>query len=544
MNKDIYTLLQKDIQTKVGKEIRYGKDCKKLAEQIEKETGRRLSDSTIKRFFGIVKSNFQPSKYTLETFVNFLGFDDWYEYLNTYEESKHTSSNSSSWNHLKKRMMIVTNHSLRSLKLKTHYDTEKIIDRPFACNKLEAFMESEKTITMFVAPDGYGKTTTVIQIVENFFLKNDASYKNDIVFLIDGGIFFNLYTKNPNIDMLSQLLEYKINSSLGYYFQQNPEERKGRILMIIDNVDEVYFNRERYHQFVENLMRLIMGNDNGWYKTLLTCRPENLDAFSYQIKKNPYLKEVWYNMNLERNSLIDNINIPLLSDEEIDALFKKYGIEKDCDFFGDKYKNVLDVIRYPYMFKLFIKQFKQTNEISVIAILHNYLNERIYTQPYNEEKITLIDTMLELCEYGKETNTIKKDSLFTATKSSKLAYNDLISYGIIYEYTVPSGLLGTSTYVKFNHSLIFEYLLLVKWRKNRPMDVNLFYAIKEYYNHNIHLQCTLLTLFIKMLKHEKKTEVLNQLQTLFNTIQPSTSREQNSCSDQIVSVLNNIKEEA
>lgn len=213
MNKDIYKLLVKDIQTKIGKEIRYGKDCKKLSEQIVKETGRQISDSTIKRFFGIVDSLFQPSKYTLETFASFLGFDDWYEYLNTYESSKHTSSNSSSWSHLKKRMLAVTNHSLNSLKQHTSYDPEKIISRAFTRNKLEAFMESEKAATMFVAPDGYGKSTSVIQIVENYFHNEDSRFNGDIVFLIDGGIFFNLYAKNSNIDLLSQLLEFNPKNS-------------------------------------------------------------------------------------------------------------------------------------------------------------------------------------------------------------------------------------------------------------------------------------------------------------------------------------------
>ncbi len=543
MNKDIYTLLKKDIQTKVGRKIRYGKDCKKLAVQIEKETGRQISDSTIKRFFRIVNSPFHPSKYTIETFVSFLGFDDWYDYVNTYEESKHTSVNLSSWNHLKKRLMLVTNHSLHSLKLKTSYDTEKIIDRPLVGKKLEEFMESPKSATMFVAPDGYGKSTSVIQIVENYFLKDDARYKDDIVFLIDGGIFFNLYTKNPYIDMLAHLLEYKINSSLGHYFQQKPEERKGRILMIIDNVDEIFFNKDRYHQFAENLMRLIMGNDNGWYKTLLTCRPENLDAFSSQVKKNPYLKQIWYDTDFENNNFKDSTNMPLFSEDEINILLEKYGLKYNCEYLEKKNKNVLKIIRFPFFLQLFVKQFKKTNEISEIALLHSYINERIYSPPYSEEKITLIDTMLEMCELGKKTNSINKDSLFTVSENSKLAYNDLISYGIIYEYMVPNGLLGNITYVKFNHSLIFEYLLLVKWSQKRPMDVNLFYALKEFYNNNIQLQCTLLTLFVRMLKYERKTETIKQLHTLFKTSSASSGWEKSHCFSKIVSLLDNANEE-
>ena len=543
MNNDIYKLLRKDIQIKIGNQIRYGRDCKKLSEQIEKETGRQISDSTIKRFFGIVNSPFQTSKYTLETLVSFLGFNDWYDYLNTYDQSKHKSGNLGSWEYLKKRMMVVTNHSLLSLREKTFNNTDNILSRPFVKDKLMAFMESSKAVTMLIAPDGYGKSTSVIQIVENHFLQDDGPYKDDIVFLIDGGIFFNLYSKNPNIDLLAQLLEFKVHSSQGYYFEQNPEERKGRILMIIDNVDEIFFDQHRYHQFIENLMRLIMSNDNGWYKTLLTCRPENLDGFSYQIKKNPYLKNIWYDMDFESNNFNDCINIPLFQKKEINELLKIHGFEYDCEILEKKNKNVLEIIRYPNIFTQFANQCKKTNEISEIILLHSFLEERIYSPPYSEEKITLVDTMLELCELGKETNSIKKDALFTTTKSSKLAYSILISYRIIYEYTIPNGVLGSITYVKFNHSQIFEYLLLVKWSQDRPLDIDLFYVIKEYYKNNIQLRCTLLELFSKMLKHEKKTEIINQLRMQLKTSSPKSVWEQNFCVKNIVSILDSYTTE-
>ncbi len=331
MNNDIYELLRKDIQRKVG-QIRYGRDCTRLSEQLKKETGRQISNSTLKRFFGIVKSPFQTSKYTLETLVQFLGFDDWYDYVNTFDQSKHQNGNLGSWDNLRKRIMIVTNHSLESLKQKALDDSEKVLSRKFAEKKLHGFMESEKAVTMLVAPDGYGKSTSVIQIVENYFLNPDAPYKNDIVFLIDGGIFFNLYSKNSNINLLSQLLEYNAGSGLEQYFQRNPDELKGRILMIIDNVDEIFFDRNKYHNFIENLMRLIMGNDNGWYKTLLTCRPENLDAFIYQIKKNPILKNSWFDMDFDNNNFKDQINVPLLNKDEINELLKMHGFEYDCNY--------------------------------------------------------------------------------------------------------------------------------------------------------------------------------------------------------------------
>ena len=91
----------------------------------------------------------------------------------------------------------------------------------FSDKAFNAFLNTDKTATMFIAHSGYGKSTLLIQLLEKHFLNNDAEYKNDIVILIDGGIFFNLYSKNSNLNMLSQLLEYKIASSLNFYFQKN-----------------------------------------------------------------------------------------------------------------------------------------------------------------------------------------------------------------------------------------------------------------------------------------------------------------------------------
>ena len=221
MNDDIYILLKQEIQNKIGQKILFGKDCVQLSKQIGAETHRQISSSTIKRFFGIIKSAFNPSKYTLETFVVFLGYPDWKTYLKAYDESKGFMSNT--WDSLKSHAQIVTEISLSSLKEKTAYEPEKNILRLFADTAFNAFLNSDKTATMFIAPRGYGKSTLLIQLLEEYFLNKNAKFKNDIVILIDGEIFFNLYSKHSNLNMLSQLLEYKIASSLNFYFRKNED---------------------------------------------------------------------------------------------------------------------------------------------------------------------------------------------------------------------------------------------------------------------------------------------------------------------------------
>ncbi len=506
MNDDIYILLKQEIQNKIGRKILFGKDCVQLSKQIDAETHRQISSSTIKRFFGIIKSAFNPSKYTLETFVVFLGYPDWKSYLKVYDESKVYKSNS--WDSLKSHAQIVTEISLTSLKEKTAYNPEKNILRLFADTAFNGFLNSDKTATMFIAPRGYGKSTLLIQLLEKYFLNNNSEFKNDIVILIDGEIFFNLYSKHSNLNMLSQLLEYKIASSLNFYFKKNEDQRKGRIWTFIDNVDEVFFNIEGYQKLVENLMRIIMASDGGWYKLLLTCRPENLDIFAYLSNKNPLLKSCWYGVDFNENNMATASNVPPFYDEEIDQVLRKnqLGFAK----IESSYKDVLSIIRVPYYLSLFIEEYTRNNNISEIVILKHCVQRILNSRPYREEKFSIIDNFLWLCKLGKTTNSVQKQ-LLLGKASHPAAYRQLISQGIIYEYVIPNDHLAYSTYVKFNQSTIFEYILFEKWTSNKQLNANLFFKIKKYYQNNVQLQCSILKFFVHFLVLEKRFEVIQQL---------------------------------
>ena len=515
MINDVYNFLRKDIQEKISKKILYGKDCDQLSIQIFRETRRQLSNSTIKRFFGVIKSRFNPSKYTLDTFAVFLGFNDWTDYLNCFDELQFSAGESNTWYNLKSRINILTENSLISLKLKTGYDFEKLIFRKFTKNKFNDFVESGKTATIIAAPDGYGKSTMLIQLIEKYFLDDNAKYKNDIVALIDGGIFFNLYSKNTGIELLNQLLEFRISTSLGTYFRNNPEKRKGRIWIIIDNVDEVFFDKEKYHQLAENLVRIIMANDNGWYKMILTCRPENLDVFTYLTNKNPILNLCWDKVNFSAHDTVKATNVPLFQKNEIETLLRKLKFKHDCTYLNSYHKNLIDVIRNPYLLSLFVEEFKQNEKFSEIVLLNRYIRRRLYSLPYKEEKLFIIDRFIELCHRGKESASVRKDLLLS--KSNHLAaYRQLISFGIIYEYILPDEMVRKNTYVKFNSNIIFEFVLFEKWRINKQLNAGLFFKIRDYYQNNVHLQCNLLRLFVRFLFHENRFDVIRKIHSEFD----------------------------
>jgi hypothetical protein len=65
------------IEEKVGRKIRYPKDCDALAKEITLSSGSRISASTIKRLFGFNSGGGSPSMYTLDIVSQYLGYIDW-----------------------------------------------------------------------------------------------------------------------------------------------------------------------------------------------------------------------------------------------------------------------------------------------------------------------------------------------------------------------------------------------------------------------------------------------------------------------------------
>ncbi len=515
---DVYKLLHNHVLNKTGKDRFYGKDCVELSKQLAKQKRRQVSSTTLKRFFGLVKSEFKPSKYTLDSLSEFVGFKDWNDFLNSYDDARYSPPKYDAWVLLKMRMMKVTRHCLDSLKQKASYKPEKFIYRSFIDERFDNFRKSDARATMFVAPDGYGKSTAMIHLTERIMADTNGEFKNDIVCLIDGGIFFNLYSLNHNIELLNQLIDFKIQSSISIYFQQNPEKRKGNVWLMIDGIDEIFFEAERYQHTVENLMRILMVHNNNWFKTIVTCRPENLDAFTQALHKTPLLKSFWYDVRFFEDKSINAINIPLYKHNEIKAILRLNRAEQNYQEIFSMYKNVLEIIAHPYSFSLFIGAFRQNENVSEVILLNRYINTKVLSMPYLAEKLALVQRYIKLCNFGKSTSSVRKGKLLS-DKNNSPAYRELISNGVVFEYSISEESITPSIYVSFSQEIIFEYLVLRAWGNDRPFTADLFFEMMKFYNNSKYTHCNLLKLFIKMLLHHKQHVVIKSINDRFEQME-------------------------
>ncbi len=511
---DAYKLLRKHVQNKINKDNFYAKDCVDLSKQIYAKTHRQVSSTTIKRFFGLIKSEFKPSKYTLDSLSEFVGFKDWHDFVNSYDDARYTPSKYDSWVLLKMRIMQITTHCLDSLKQKSSYKPEKFIYRSFIDERFNNFRNSDARATMFVAPDGYGKSTAMIHLAEKIIADIGGEFKDDIVCLIDGGIFFNLYSQNHNIDLINQFIDFNIQSSVSVYFQQNPEKRKGKIWLMVDSIDEIFFDAERYQNTVENLMRILMAHNNNWFKAILTCRPENLGAFTQALNKNPVLKTFWHDVKFFEERNVNAINIPLYSHKEIKSILQLNRAEQTYNEIFTKYKNALEILSHPYSLSLYVGAFRQNENISEIIILNRYINTKVLSAPYLEEKLALIKRYIKLCNFGKDTSSVKK-SMLLVQKNNMPAYRELISNGIIFEYIIPEDTIIPTVYISFTQEIIFEYFVLRTWSNDKPYTAELFFEMMKFYNSSKHTQCNLSKLFIKKLLHHNNIDAIKHILNTF-----------------------------
>lgn len=527
MNTEIDTfiqLLKHEIQKKNGRVISHAVDCQVLSEEIESSTKRQVSISTIKRFFGLIQSPFKPSKYTLDTLAIYLNFDNWQDFANHFENEKQLISGEKIWENFKKENNVITQASLKSLKGKIGKRFENFPLRRFAEKKFDEFLCSSKLATAIIAPDGYGKSTTVTQLTEKFFTGTDSKYPNDVVCLVDGSILYNLLTYSPEVGRLYNLIEYDPVKGFNVVFRKNPDLVKGRFVVIVDGVDDIYLDNEKTNHFIDNLLNIVSSYENiGWFKLLITCSPKKWRLFTYRMQKKQILKSFWFDVPFHGTD-DDIINIPMLKGKEIRTIFEKNNFHETLEDLCFNHPNILDIISNPYMLHLFLSTYKPNDTIRDIDLLNQYITKAILFSPYHEEKSLIIKSFLTLCGYGKKGTEVRKEDL-NLSPSRNTAYNELIVSGILTEYLINDNSLSLTIFVKFSQNILFSYYLAKMLLKENELSIDFLKDIFGGYINSTQIGCDVLRYIIKILFKDEQVEMLKNIFSIIETDQYTINRQ-------------------
>lgn len=517
----IRSIIRPELESAYGQKILYAKDCMSLSLAIQEKTKRNISVSTLKRLFGIIESPYHPSKYTLDTLAVYLNYESWNELAKSQSPKTMLPADQDYWDRLKIRIRNITDQSLSSMKSKIGDPYADFPIRQFAVEKFEEFLNSHGTATALIAPEGYGKTTIVAQLTEMFFLGQKARYPDDIVCLIDGSILFNLVNLNQEIVRLLDVSNMEDRNNFSNYFRRHPDQVKGRFVLIIESLYQIFHREDKLNRFTENLMDIIASYDHiPWFKLLITCRPDNWKIFANMIQKDPNLKKLWFGVNIS-GPATDSINVPLLNTKEIREFLVKRHSAKSAEKLKYYHPDISELCNTPYMLYLFSANQNPQHICSDIELLDYFVSTKILVEPFLQEKSAIIQTYFDRLDYAKESTSLNKIDLPTSDEYSS-AYKELIFHNVLYEYTIPGRYLSVNTYVKFSNDILLAYFLANKWMDEHDLDLELIRSVIRYYRHNRNLQCNIVKILIKIAFKEERQDILRDIFIVLETESSST----------------------
>ncbi len=451
--------------------IQYSKDCETLSHAIFNRTNCSISPTTLKRLYGFAKVKDKPSKFTLNTLSTYCGYADWTDFItNSVNKNASKKKPLSKWDELKTNSKTTSNYTLDALKSNSGLAYNQTIKRKFVYSFIDEFLESKALATCLIANGGMGKSISIAQVVDDYWLSTSPKHKDDIVWFISGTNLRALFAKQLDLD--SWFLElFSLTKGLDYrnYFTNNPKERKGRILLIIDALDELVIKSDNLDDLFRKLIELIGSNtDTPWFKVILTTRTSTFERLIHIIKDYPGITKHFYGVNFD-NLIGSPSNVPLLNDEEILQIIGIINstpefVSSTIDF-ASLNPSLRLQIAHPYYLQLFIQSFiDKTNNIhSHHDILNEFMAHRIYKGKYGFEKTEIFNALLVNTDYGRKATTTKKSEIADLVNQYSRAYKELLSFGILKESYIPNKFKVYQTFVKFGHDTLFEFLIAKHW---------------------------------------------------------------------------------
>jgi hypothetical protein len=486
--------LKSEVETKYGRRIENSKDCRNLAILISEDTGDILSETTVRRCFGLLRASSKPSLETLNILSQYIGYNDWEDYkvnLNIKDQIEDYSI----WDKAYKRARNISKETISSIQAIAGINLVDFAPRQFADSKLNKFVDSDYIATGFVAPGGSGKTVILTQWADNHIKKN----KDDIVLFLKTSTITAQIPKELHImDWISKVLGSNFGENLFNYLYSNPKNIRGRLIIIIDGLDEISFHKTRFEKLFFEIIQMVsqMGNTK-WFKLVVSSRNSTWDnCASMIINAGKVISDKWFGVNLQHN-IDDKTNVPPLTRKEIQKFFDSTINRESVDRLkvSELDQTLKETISHPYFLKLYTSIYNpQTVGMinSSLDLLLEFMKSQIYFSEFADEKVDILLAIAEITNYGINGTSAKKRDIKNMYPINLkhggnyfAAYDEMLSFGIITEEMRENRFNTFTKYVYISHQNLFEILVVNQLiEDNNGIDFDLFKDLEMYYEDN------------------------------------------------------------
>lgn len=447
--------LQESVMASFGGVIAQSKDCKLLRDSVLKDTGRLISEATLRRFFGLLPTNSKPSRATLDVLAVYAGYGSWNEFCQSCQRGGQASNQPDLdvlWAQMAQAAAAHSRTTTNRIRISSGIGFDIAANRHFIAERMRSFMQSGCGATALVAPGGYGKSTALAK----WYVQYGVGLAPDIVLFVHSRQFEGQSVADMGLaPALQQLLGLSPDSSfMDSYFTKPEHTPPGRLLLIIDGLDELQLRGNRLVALYQGLVELVQRyTRTGFLKVVLASRSHEWGAMQRQIEA----LELWYGVAPEHFSA-QKANIPGLTFDEVQQVFDR-SVNRRLANRLLVYAMPLDLcltVSYPYYLQLFVRLYASGSSAVMsdhIGLLLEFMKRQIYDSPLAEQKDDILSYIVTQSGYGRR--GVSKNDLKAAypvhlrkDDGYYAAYDEMLSFGIIGEDVVDSPSDGYSCSVR------------------------------------------------------------------------------------------------
>jgi len=455
-----------------GGPVNSPKECHELSKQISERTGRKVSSTTLRRFFGLLPSSSAFSTYVLDSISIYCGSDDYNSYCMQQKASDDLSGLEST--EIFSEINQITDYTLNSIFRRSLTDFRLTIPRNEFNEQLDAFLFSTHSIYPVIAPGGYGKSIALAHWVK-------VQQDRHVCLFCPATIFTSLLDPKVQAYRSLQVNLRSLGNVIHKSIQNEKLKARSKFLIILDALDELSPDTGKLQELIdfifdvaskystEQKVKIVFSTRESVWQTQLAPR------FEVMRSRN------WFD---HVDSLAESgyTNILTLSNSEIREIITNINTYEKTPFIYECIPwNIRELIRIPinlHYISLLFRRGTSMEHITQNSVIREFMREAIFCARHAEQKEDLIWKMLDLLDTGKDGVYIHKNDLkkyypihLKREKAYYQAYEDLKQLGVLFEFREENKFGIYMSMIGFKHLNFYYYLMaLFQIRANDGLD--------------------------------------------------------------------------
>lgn len=460
------------------------RDCDLLSEEIYKRTGRNISSTTLRRFFGMLNSKSELSNYSLDTLAIFCGSSNYKNFCNEFGLLKSLVTHN--FEEIVREIEQLTKFTLNSISRKSLTKFSKTIPRRQVNDNLNSFLASEFTVVPIIAPGGYGKTVAITHWIKTSIIEK----KKALFLFIQAGMLSQILNNSKHSSGVLNL-NLSDGRNLIQQFLENKQESLQYLVLAIDGLDEPENDARKIIQlasFIQNAASQF--HQESFLKIVLIIREVTWNKFLMPelANKNPD----WLMYSKVDSFESGHSNLPVLSNSEVKEIIGLYNKnQKKILIYESIDWRLREMIRIPlnlYFLTTLISKSFPIFDISADQLMLEFINGMVFKARFSEEKTDILWKLIEFSLGESAGLSIRKSRLkeiypIHLKKESNYftAYQDLLAMGILNEVQVENKYGLHVIHIRFRHANFYYYLTALYFVDSRQIiDKQLFQYIIDF----------------------------------------------------------------